>query len=218
MQRKATLRTTPAKDQPLADPVRSRIVEGASQRFFTHGFRGVTMDDLAEELGMSKRTLYSRFDTKLQLLDSVLENKFRRAREDMSGILAARQDFPETLRQTLACVQRHTSEIQPPFTRDMRQEGPEVFQKVERLRRAAIQEHFGELMLRGRRAGFIRKDVPAPIIIEILLAAVQAIVNPARMDELGLTPKAGCGVITKIVLEGAIDPAARAHLKCLSEK
>src|SRR5208282_1885673 len=146
MQRKAKVRTTPAKNQLPADPVRVRVVEGASQRFFTHGFRGVTMDDLAEELGMSKRTLYSRFDTKLQLLDSVLENKFRRVRQDMAGILAARQDFPETLRQTLACVQRHTSEIQPPFTRDMRQEGPEVFQKVAQLRRATIQEHFGELM------------------------------------------------------------------------
>jgi len=212
------MRTTRAKDQPLADSVRARIVEGASQRFFTHGFRGVTMDDLAEELGMSKRTLYSRFDTKLQLLNSVLENKFRRVREDMSGILAAQQDFPEALGQTLACIQRHTSEIQPPFTRDMRQEGPEVFQKVERLRHAAIQGHFGELMHRGHRASFIRKDVPAQIVIEILLAAVQAIVNPTRLDELGLTPKAGCGLITKIVLEGAIDPAARARLKCLSDK
>jgi AcrR family transcriptional regulator len=218
MRRKAKLRTTPPKDQPPGDPVRSRIVDGAGQRFFTHGFRGVTMDDLAQELGMSKRTLYSRFDTKLQLLDSVIENKFRRVQEDMAAILAARHDFPETLRLNLACIQRHTSQIQPPFTRDMRLEGPVVFQKVERLRRAVIQEHFGELMRRGRRAGFIRKDVPAQIIIEILLAAVQAIVNPARMDELGLTPTAGCGLITRIVLEGAIDPTARARLKCLSEK
>lgn len=213
MQATAIARTAPAED-----PVRVRIVDGAGRRFFAHGFRGVTMDDLAEELGMSKRTLYSRFDTKLQLLDSVIEDKFRRVREEMSGILAAGQDFPETLRQYLACLQRQTAEIQPPFARDMRQEGPEVFQKVERLRREAIQEFFGELMRQGRRAGFIRKDVPAQVIIEILLAGVQAIVNPARIDELGLTPKAACGLITKIVLEGAIDPPSRERLKCLSEK
>src|SRR5208283_949611 len=144
MQRKAKVRTTPAKNQLPADPVRSRIVEGASQRFFTHGFRNVTMDDLARELGMSKKTLYSRFDTKLQLLDAVIENKFRHAHEDFAGVLAARRDFPRMLREFLDCLQHHTSAIQPPFLRDMRQEGPEVFQKIERLRRAGIEQYFGQ--------------------------------------------------------------------------
>jgi AcrR family transcriptional regulator len=201
------------RDSESKDAVRWRIVEGASSHFFAHGFRNVTMDDLARELGMSKKTLYSRFDTKLQLLDAVIENKFRRAREDFAGVLAARRDFPRMLREFLDCLQHHTSAIQPPFLRDMRQEGPEVFQKIERLRHASIEQYFGQLMRLGREAGFIRNDIPAHLIIEILLAAVQAIVNPARLEELGLTPKSGCALISKVVLEGAIAPAARAHLK-----
>ncbi|SPE56811.1 Transcriptional regulator [Verrucomicrobia bacterium] len=206
------------EEPPPDDPVRNRIVESASERFFAQGFRGVTMDDLATELGMSKKTLYQHFDAKRRLLDAVIEQKFRRVRQDLAAIRAARQDFPEALRQHLACLQRHTSEIQPPFIKDIRQEGPEVFQKVERLRRANIKEFFGDLMRQGRRAGFIRKDVPAHIIIEILLAAVQAIVNPARLEELDLTPRSGCGLITKVVLEGAIDPTSRACFKHRHEK
>ncbi len=197
----------------VKDAVRWRIVEDASRHFFTHGFRGVTMDDLAQELGMSKKTLYAHFDTKLQLLDAVIENKFRRVREDFDRILKGRREFPEMLREFLDCVQRHTSAIQPPFLRDMRQEGPEVFQKIERLRRASIEQYFGQLMRIGREAGFIRNDIPAHIIIEILLAAVRGIVHPARLEELGLTPRSACGLITKVVLEGAIAPAGRSHLK-----
>lgn len=204
-----------AEPNPAApDPARLRIIEAASRYFFTQGFRHASMDELAAELGMSKKTLYSRFDTKLQLLEAVIENKFRRAREDMAAILEARCDFPETMRRHLDCMQRHTAELQPPFIRDMRQEGMEVFQKVERLRRALIQESFGELLRRGRRAGFIRRDIPTPILIEILLAAVQAIVNPARMEELDLTPKIGCALITKVVLEGALDPTAKINPNC----
>jgi AcrR family transcriptional regulator len=201
------------RDAECRDAVRWRIVEGASSHFFTHGFRGVTMDDLARELGMSKKTLYSRFDTKRQLLDAVIENKFRRLREDFAAVLAARRDFPEMLREFLGCVQHHTSAIQPPFVRDMRQEGPEVFQKIERLRRASVGQYSGQLMRLGREAGFIRNDIPAHLIIEILLAAVQALINPARLEELGLTPKSGCALICKVVLEGAIAPAGRTHLK-----
>ena len=37
----------------------------------------------------------------------------------------------------------------------------------------------------------VRKDVPAKLIIEILLAMVQAIMNPPKMEELGMMPKEG---------------------------
>src|SRR6516162_9304176 len=161
---------------PAGEPVRFRIVDGARRHFFAHGFRGVSMDDLAAELGMSKKTLYSRFDTKLQLLEAVIDEQFRRVGEECERILAAGgPDFPATLQEFLACIQRYTAEIQPPFLKDMRQEAPQAFQRVERLRRALIERYFGELMRRGRAAGVIRKDIPAPLIIEILLAAVQAI-------------------------------------------
>jgi len=168
------------------------------------------MDDLAAELGMSKKTLYSRFDAKQQLLEAVIEEHFRRVNEDCERILAASgTDFSQTLQEYLACIQRHTAEITPTCIKDIRQEAPETFQKVERYRRAVIERNFGELLRRGQAAAFIRKDVPAALIIEILLAALQAIVNPVRLEELDLTIKSGCSLIAKVVLEGAIAPSAR---------
>jgi AcrR family transcriptional regulator len=201
-------------DTSAGDSIHFRIMDGARRHFFAHGFRGVTMDDLAGELGMSKKTLYSRFNTKMALLDAVIDEQFRRVGADCARIISSKGvEFPAALREFLACTQRHTQEIQPPFIKDMRQEAPQIFQKVQRLRRAHLQRYFGELMRRGRRTGFIRKDVPAWLIMEILQAAVEAILNPARMDELGLTPRTGCALITKVVLEGAIDPASKDRLK-----
>src|SRR5690348_4438951 len=85
------------------DPVRFRIVDGARRHFFAHGFRGVSMDDLTAELGMSKKTLYSRFDTKQQLLEAVIDEQFRRVSEECERILAAEgTDFPATLQEFLA--------------------------------------------------------------------------------------------------------------------
>lgn len=209
MQRTKRKQKPAEPDRAATDPVRLRIVAGASRYFFTNGFRRASMDDMVAELGMSKKTVYAHFDSKMQLLDAVIENKFRRVRTDMEAVLAARCDYPETLRRHLDCMQHHTAEIQPPFIRDMRLDGQEIFQKVEQHRRVIIRTFFGELMRRGRRDGFIRSDIPPQVIIEILLAAMQAIVNPARLEELGLTPKTACAIITKVVLEGAIDPASK---------
>lgn len=194
-------------DANTGDITLGRIVDGARRHFFAHGFRGVSMDDLARELGMSKKTFYSRFDTKTQLLEAVIDEQFRRVNEECERILLpADRDFSTTLQEFLTCIQRHTAEIQPPFFKDIRQEAPETFRRIERLRQALIERHFGELMRRGRATGYIRKDIPASIIIEILLSGVQSIINPTRLAELDLTVKSGCALITKVVLESVIAP------------
>ncbi len=50
-----------------ADASRQLIVEAARAHFFSHGFRSVTMDDLADELGVSKKTLYALFPSKINV-------------------------------------------------------------------------------------------------------------------------------------------------------
>src|SRR5438552_1381598 len=57
----------------LADTssARNRIIAGARSHFFAHGFRGVTVEDLATELGMSKKTLYAHFSSKTGILEAV---------------------------------------------------------------------------------------------------------------------------------------------------
>ena len=190
--------------------VRQRIVDAARAHFFSHGFRSVTMDDLADELGISKKTLYAHFPGKIDMLEAVLADKFASVEATMKEATRAyRHNFPATLHELLAGTQRELDEIKPPFVRDMRQKAPHVFKVVERRRAALIQRYFGKLFVEGQGAGMVRKDVPAKLMIEILLAMVQAIMNPAKMEELEMMPKEGFAGILKIVLEGALTPKGR---------
>jgi len=187
-----------------------RIVEAARAHFFCHGFRSVTMDQLAEELGISKKTLYAHFPGKIELLEAVLADKFAGVEAKLNGIARAHpHDFSAALHELLANMQRELDEIKPPFVRDMRQKAPDVFKVIERRRAALIERFFGKLFIEGQRAGMVRKDVPAKLTIEILLAIVQAIMNPLKMEELGMTPKEGFAGILKIVLEGALTRRGR---------
>jgi AcrR family transcriptional regulator len=192
------------------DPNRQRIVDAARIHFFSHGFRSVTMDDLAEELGISKKTLYAHFPGKFDLLEAVLADKFASVEAMLKQLTCAdSHDFPATLRELLAGTHRELDEIKPPFVRDMRQKAPEVFKLVERRRAALIQRYFGKFFVEGQRAGMVRKDVPARLMIEMLLALVQSIMNPPKMEELGMMPKEGFAGILKIILEGALTAKGR---------
>jgi len=192
------------------DPNRQRIVDAARVHFFSHGFRSVTMDDLANELGISKKTLYTHFPGKLDLLEAVLADKFASVEATLNEVTRTHpHDFSAALPELLANARRELDEIKPPFVRDIRQKAPQVFKVIERRRAALIERHFGKLFVEGQRTGMVRKDVPANLMIEILLAMVQAIMNPAKMEELGMMPKEGFAGITKIVLEGALTSKGR---------
>lgn len=203
----------PTRTRPEArrlKEIAERIVLAARAHFFANGFRSVTMDDLAAELGMSKKTLYSQFPSKTELLRAVLLAKFRSVETDLEAVITdSANDASAALHQLLACMQHHTEEIQPPFVRDIRRESPELFQLVEERRRELIQRYFGKIFDHGRRAGIIRKDISSELIVEILLGAVQAVMNPAKIEQLGLEPKTGYGAIVSVILEGVMTEKGR---------
>jgi AcrR family transcriptional regulator len=203
-------RQTQPDEPQTALPARERIVTGARRHFLAHGFRGVTMDDLAAELGMSKKTLYAHFRSKPALVEAVILDKATEIETELGRIeTECAADFPEALREMLNCLQRHAAEVQPSFVRDVRQTAPDLFKSIEARRSALIQRYFGKLFADGRRAGMVRKDLPPQLAIEILLAAIQVIVNPSKLAELDLTPQATVPAILSVVLNGILTPAGR---------
>lgn len=56
-----------------SEEVRSKIIESATKQFIAHGCRRITMDDVAGELHISKRTLYEYFEKKEDLLMACFE-------------------------------------------------------------------------------------------------------------------------------------------------
>src|SRR5204862_2545457 len=118
--------------------IRQRIVDAARAHFFSHGFRNVTMDDLAEELGISKKTLYAHFPGKIDLLESVLADKFQAVETMLEEVTGAQpHDFPATLREWLAGTQRELDEIKPPRVRGPRQKAPQGYQSIARPQAAS---------------------------------------------------------------------------------
>src|SRR5207249_4197531 len=113
-----------------------RVLAAARGHFFMHGFRSVSMDDLAAELGMSKKTLYAHFPSKHELVRAVMLEKFAEIDRELGEITSQpRRDFRDRLHRLLECLQRHSGEIQPPFVRDIRRDAPDLFEIVQTRRR-----------------------------------------------------------------------------------
>jgi AcrR family transcriptional regulator len=182
-----------------------RILQEARTHFFAHGFRGVTLDDLAAALHISKKTVYTHFAGKSALVAAVLNDKLRRVEEDLDEVMSNRgEDFAGHLEALLTTLRGHMAEIQPPFVRDIRRESPELFAQIQDRRRRLIHGTFGKLLEEGRKVGSVRRDIPVKVLVEMLVGAVDAVVNPPMVEELGLTPKSAFGHIIDVFLNGAL--------------
>jgi hypothetical protein len=88
----------------------------------------------------------------------------------------------------------------------MRLKAPHLFKRIEQRRARLIEKHFRGLFRTGQRSGDVRRDISVTLMIETILAAIQAIMNPAKLEELELSPKEAFGVVIGIVLRGVLLP------------
>ena len=179
--------TTPAA-------VRGRILEAARRRFFREGYARVTMDELARELGMSKKTLYQHFPT-------------GRIFEDLTLSL------PERLARAFAEAVRHLRQIEKPFLEDLARFLPDVWAETERFRSETIARLLGDALREGQAAGFIRTDVPVEIMLRSFQAVAERLVTPSALMELPYTLPEMIRLVIQLLFEGMLTDAARGDFR-----
>ena len=66
--------------------MKNNILNISSQLFLEIGFKNVTMDDIAEKMGISKKTIYSYFKNKYELVKESTKLIFENACNDIERI------------------------------------------------------------------------------------------------------------------------------------
>src|SRR5580658_8939690 len=61
---------------PVKPSMKDRILETADRLFYLKGIRAISVDTVAAEIGISKRTLYNHFPSKDALISAYLERRF----------------------------------------------------------------------------------------------------------------------------------------------
>lgn len=168
---------------------RARIVTAARARFFELGYSALTMDDLAAELGMSKKTLYRHFPSKDALVEEIFEQFAAQVRTLAQTVFSNDAlSFTGKLHQFTATMVRRFAAIQPHVVRDLGRFAPHIARKLEELRYRNIPRIFGEIFRQGQKAGMVRSDLDSAFAVEFWRGAINGLMQPASLERLGLTP------------------------------
>lgn len=201
----------PALASKPADPaIRTRILRQARSYFFTHGYTRFTMDELAAELGMSKKTLYLHFPSKEELVAEVIRDFAAETRADAEALLRNRElNFAEKLCGFVEGMIERLSALDPRTVRDLQRYAPALYAYVEEMRRKNLPYIFGRIVEEGQLAGLVRADVPASFALEFLLHGMQGMMHPESLERLRLAPRDVIGRAIDLFFGGLLTTSGR---------
>jgi AcrR family transcriptional regulator len=194
---------------PAAEPaVRARILEAARRHFFEFGYSAWTMDDLARELGMSKKTLYRHFRSKDDLLGEVLDQFASGMLALANGFFGDRTiSFPVKMVRFGEALLQRLSQIRPHTLRDLQRSAPRLYARLEELRSKNIPLIFGQIIREGQAAGMVRKEIDPVFAVAYWRPAIQSVLHPDTLEQLGLAPHEAMRRAVDIFFGGLLTPA-----------
>ncbi len=130
--------------------IRDKIILGAGKLFTEKGIRLVTMDLIAQNLGVSKRTIYENFTDKEELLSNYLQYAFEGHRKKAIEILSASENVIEAMFNYGIFSQDEMMKINPLFFSDIKKYHSDIFFNVVKKGEMKNQELTFSILKRGQ--------------------------------------------------------------------
>jgi len=189
---------------------RKRILNKAREQFFRHGFTKVTLDEMAQEMGVSKKTIYKFFPSKTEILRELLNWKLQEVEDGLKRIRhGGGKDFVEKLKQIYTFAALHLSEFGQPFIRDLERNAPYIWKEVEERRNRTVLGTFGNVFNEGIRKGAIKRNLNPQFLLLIHTTLIQRIMNPDILSQLPMTAPQTLNTIREVIFEGILTDKAR---------
>ena len=155
-----------------------KILTGAEALFLRYGFKSITMDDIARELGISKKTLYQYFTDKNDLVNQAVENHLSIEKE---SCLQLEESEKDPIAYLLAISNNFSSEekhINPAVLFDLKKYFKEAWDKIELYSKEFIYGQVLQNLQQGKSKGLYRKEMNEKIIALHYVHMIQFMVNP----------------------------------------
>lgn len=164
---------------------KQRILNKVRELFFKRGFNKVTMDELALELVMSKKTLYNHFDGKSEMLKQVIQDLKSELTAGVDRILMDEDlNFVEKLTAILSFIGDKLSGMEAPFISDLRKSYPELSRELDIYKKEAAFSRFNSLLDEGIRKGYVRDDIDKSMAVVLYASIIDWVINPENTDQV----------------------------------
>ena len=158
------------------------LLEKVSDLFLHNGAKTVTMDDIAQELKISKKTLYQKYQNKEALLEEVLTYKLEKVITKMKNLDETIDNAVERMYSRDRDIERASRTNESIMLRQLIKYYPQIFNKHMLFFSERLSEILVHNIERGRKQGLYREDFDAYFYSKLFFQLTMTYDNSPFLD------------------------------------
>ncbi len=157
--------------------MKDKILQYSKEVFYREGFYKITMDEIARDLKISKKTIYKYFPSKEAIVKELIEETLQRVNIAHDEILQRDINSLEKLVAVGRFIINDILSINNKMLNDLRQHTPHLWTKIDEFRKERLLKNFSIILDQGKKEGLIKK-IPNQIITTVFISGARAVINP----------------------------------------
>lgn len=152
--------------------MRDKIIEKSNELFLNLGFKSVTMDEIANALGVSKKTIYKYFKNKTDLVDAVTKHTFCVISEGIDKICALKENPIDELFDIKQFVMTHLKDEKSSPQYQLQKYYPKIYLSLKQKQFEVMQDCVVENLKYGIELGIYRDNIDVEFISRIYFSGL----------------------------------------------
>jgi TetR/AcrR family transcriptional regulator, cholesterol catabolism regulator len=158
--------------------VKDRIIKEAFNLFWRYGIKSVTMDDIARELGISKRTIYQHFPDKNAIVSMVIRNELNSQTCQVDEIEETISNPVDQMIQLSVHMRLMMANINPTLLFDLKKYHPEAWQLFTDYKHQYIIQSVRDNLGNGMKMGLYRSDIDIEVLSRLRIEQIEMAFDP----------------------------------------
>jgi len=159
------------------------IIEGSADIFRKYGIRSISMDDIARELGISKKTLYQHVSNKTDLLRQVFDKLQADFTMQIENLLARGLNAIDELLEVSKLAHEEFKKYNPSNVFDFRKYYTEVFEQHIAIKKECTSAMLIKNMEKGISQGIYRTDLDLEVVAGLYIQKVEMMHDEKFLDQ-----------------------------------
>ena len=139
--------------------MKDKIINKAKEMFLKLGFKSITMDDIACEMCISKKTIYKYFSNKDILIEESIDLLHKEVKEIMDAIISKNYNAIEENFEIKRMFREMFKSDESSPIYQLKKHYPDIYNKVLNIQVSICEDCFRKNILKGIKEGLYRENL-----------------------------------------------------------